>query len=232
MARSRCHRGVDFRQVGDPERQRRRRVQPVLPSEVVEQVEQGASVGLECSRHLRDPGRGADAVLVAYGGGVDAVAEGLLVGVPQPLHPGEPLEAGQRLGEVDVVALRHRRQQRGRHDRGREFADGHGRTEQPAPSSAPTSSPVSIRQPDPSGSGTATAHRSASGSLASTRSASWMTAASSARSSAPGSSGLGNDTVGKFGSGSACTGTTRGAETRPAAGRPPAPRRPTPCSGV
>ena len=81
-----------------------------------------------------------------------------------------------------------------------------------APSSTPTSSPRSIRHPpSASGSGTATAHRSASGSLARTMSACRSRAAASAASMAPGSSGLGKATVGKSGSGSPCETTTYGA---------------------
>ena len=77
-------------------------------------------------------------------------------------------------------------------------------------SSAPTSSPRSMRHPlSLAASGTATAHRSASGSFAMTRSTGPVAEAVSravakARSIAPGSSGLGKETVGKSGSGSAC----------------------------
>ncbi len=74
-------------------------------------------------------------------------------------------------------------------------------------SSTPSSSPDSIRQPVPSG--IATAHRSASGSLAITQVGAGPLAASArARSSAPGSSGFGNGTVGKSGSGAACSAPT------------------------
>ena len=98
------------------------------------------------------------------------------------------------------------------------------------PRSTPTSSPVSIRQPPRSG--TARAHRSASGSLAITRSASTDRASATAASIAPFSSGLGKGTVGKSGSGSACSGTTTGS-AKPASTmhrRRSVP--PTPCSGV
>ena len=77
------------------------------------------------------------------------------------------------------------------------------------PSRAPTSSPRSIRQPP--GPGTATAHRSASGSLAITMSGPVCSASSSAASIAPGSSGLGKCTVGNIGSGSAWLATGIGA---------------------
>ena len=100
-------------------------------------------------------------------------------------------------------------------------------------SSAPTSSPRSIRQPlSAEGSRTATAHRSASGSLASTRSASCSTAAATARSMAPGSSGLGKATVLNSGSGSACRATTVGAGKPARAKAASTTSRPTPCSGV
>ena len=67
-------------------------------------------------------------------------------------------------------------------------------------------------------SATAIAHRSASGSLATTRSASdRLGARASARSIAPGSSGLGKPTVGKSGSGSACSATTAAPGSRPPA---------------
>ena len=83
-----------------------------------------------------------------------------------------------------------------------------------SPSIAPNSSPLSIRQPV-TGSLTAAAHRSASGSFAITRSALNVLAVSSAKSIAPGSSGLGKATVGKSGSGAACASTKIG-DAKPA----------------
>ena len=65
------------------------------------------------------------------------------------------------------------------------------------------------------GSLTAAAHLSASGSFAITRSASKLLAVSSAKSIAPGSSGLGKATVGKSGSGAAWASTKIG-EANPA----------------
>ncbi len=95
----------------------------------------------------------------------------------------------------------------------------------------PTSSPVSMRAPPP-GSGTPTAHRSASGSLATIRSASVLAASTIARSIAPGSSGLGKATVGKSGSGSRCSSTVTGL-SKPAAWKAAVRvAAPTPCSGV
>ena len=73
-----------------------------------------------------------------------------------------------------------------------------------SPKIMPSSSPRSIRQP-PFGPFTAAAQRSASGSLAITKSAPTSRAFASAKSIAPGSSGFGNATVGKSGSGSACS---------------------------
>ena len=78
-----------------------------------------------------------------------------------------------------------------------------------SPNIAPNSSPRSMRQPV-TGSLTAAAHRSASGSFAITRSAPNVLAVSSAKSIAPGSSGLGNATVGKSGFGAACAVTRIG----------------------
>ncbi len=100
-------------------------------------------------------------------------------------------------------------------------------------SSAPTSSPRSIRQPAAAeGAGTATAQRSASGSFAMTMSGPTRRAVANARSMAPGSSGLGNATVGKSGSGSACSGTTVGAGKPARAKAAVRVVRPTPCMGV
>ncbi|CAB4654439.1 unannotated protein [freshwater metagenome] len=83
-----------------------------------------------------------------------------------------------------------------------------------SPKMAPNSSPRSIRHPV-TGSLTAAAHLSASGSFAITKSALNARAVSSAKSIAPGSSGLGNATVGKSGSGCACASTKIG-EAKPA----------------
>ena len=98
------------------------------------------------------------------------------------------------------------------------------------PSSAPTSSPRSIRHPP--GPGTATAHRSASGSLAITTSGEVCSASSSAASIAPGSSGLGKETVGNIGSGSACEATGIGAAKPAARNAWRTVSDPTPCSAV
>ncbi len=99
-----------------------------------------------------------------------------------------------------------------------------------AASSAPTSSPRSIRQP--STVGTATAQRSASGSLAITMSG-WTSAAfAKARSIAPGSSGFGNATVGKAGSGSACSATSTGSGKPCRAKAAMTTSLPTPCMAV
>ena len=68
-----------------------------LAVQVVEDVEQGAPLGLEDRGELGDEQRGGDAILVAHEVGGDAVAEGLLVAVVQPLDAGDPLEAGERL---------------------------------------------------------------------------------------------------------------------------------------
>ena len=83
-----------------------------------------------------------------------------------------------------------------------------------SPNIAPNSSPRSMRHPV-TGSLTAAAHLSASGSFAITRSASKLLAVSSAKSIAPGSSGLGKATVGKSGSGAAWASTKIG-EANPA----------------
>ena len=75
------------------------------------------------------------------------VAERLLVAVDQIRRgPGDPLEAGQRLGVTRTpCAARDRAQHRRRHDRGRVgAADPAGAAAQSA-SSTPTSSPRSIR---------------------------------------------------------------------------------------
>ena len=80
--------------------------------------------------------------------------------------------------------------------------------------------------------GTAAAHRSASGSLATTRSAWWSAASDIARSIAPGSSGLGKATVGKSGSGCSCCSTTQGVWKPAVSSTWSTGAAPTPCSGV
>ena len=79
------------------------------------------------------------------------------------------------------------------------------------PRITPTSSPRNILQFLDS-SLIATAHLSASGSLAITKSASYFLAYSIARSITPFSSGFGKGVVGKFGSGRACSETSIGLE--------------------
>jgi hypothetical protein len=99
-----------------------------------------------------------------------------------------------------------------------------------SPSSAPVSSPVSIRQP--ARVGTPSAHRSASGSRATARSAPTRSAVSSRASVTPGSSGFGKATVGNAASGAACAETTC-TSVKPARARAStAVSPPTPCSGV
>ena len=82
------HRAGDLGQVVDPDRQLVGGVQAVLDGEVVEQVEQGAALGLQRRGQLGDEQRGRDAVLVPDAFGVDAVAERLLVAVAQARRPG------------------------------------------------------------------------------------------------------------------------------------------------
>ncbi len=123
-------------------------VQAVPAGEVVEQVDQGAPGGLGARRELGQQERRRQAVLVPHVAGVAAVAEGLLVAERQAVGPGDPLEAGQGLARA-----------RGRAPRRSGRAAGRTRSSRPArrrrprgdaaacsPSSAPTSSPCSIRQ--------------------------------------------------------------------------------------
>ncbi|CAM5516425.1 hypothetical protein SGRIM128S_07293 [Streptomyces griseomycini] len=79
---------------------------------------------------------------------------------------------------------------------------------------------------------TAAAQRSASGSLAMTRSGFVSRAFAKARSIAPGSSGLGNATVGNSGSGSACSVTRSGAGKPARAKAASRTSLPTPCIAV
>ena len=95
----------------------------------------------------------------------------------------------------------------------------------------PSSSPRSIRQ-FPFESFAATAQRSASGSLAITRSALSDLANSIAKSIAPGSSGFGNVTVGKSGSGLHCSATKIGFEKFAAVKTDNKVCVPTPCIAV
>ena len=191
-------------------------VQPVLAGDVVEEVGQAAALGLGRGRDLADQQQRGDAVLVLHVLGVDAVAQRLLVAEGEALDAADPLEAGERLlvrlpgrgGHLAEQARRTRSSWR--------RCPATPRASRWWASSAPTSSPRSIRQP--CGSGTATAQRSASGSLATTMSAPLAAASAIARSIAPGSSGLGKATVGKSGSGCSCCSTTCGA-SKPAVSR-------------
>ena len=146
-----------------------------------------------------------DAVLVAHVLGGDAVAERLLVAEGQALDPADPLEAGERLGVAAArpprrsAEQRARRRSRWRRCRCLPWRAGG------AASSAPTSSPRSIRQPCASGDGGGAPV--GVGVVGDDQVGVAARAASAiARSIAPGSSGLGKATVGKSGSGSACCG--------------------------
>ena len=145
-------------------------VQAVLPRDLVQPVEQGPALGAQPGGELADQQQRRDPVLVPDQVGGDAVAERLLVAVDQSGHPADPLEPGQRLGvararagrpglassdeDTIVVANTPRRPRRTRWS-----AEQRARPRRRAASAS--------RAP----SGTATAHRSASGSFATTMSA-------------------------------------------------------------
>ncbi len=117
-----------------------------------------------------DQESGGDAVLVLHELRRHAVAERLLVAVAEPGDPADPLEAGQRLLVARGRAARP--SPRGATTRRSTLAStpsGDPSSIRWSPSSAPTSSPLQHAPPSPVG--TATAQRSASGSLAMTRSA-------------------------------------------------------------
>ncbi len=160
--------------------------------------------------------RGRDAVLVAHLVGVHEVAERLLVAVGEAAGAGDPLEAGERLGEVEPV-LGGDLSERGRaHDRAGESAVRRRRARDVARPASRAASPPRCRsaaasRPSASGSGIPTARRSASGSLAMIElRRRHAVAVANARSIAPGSSGFGKETVGKVGSGSSCSATVIG----------------------
>ena len=128
-----------------------------------------AARGLGRRGELAEHQQRGDAVLVADVLGVAAVAQRLLVAERQARHPGDPLEAGERLLVRLPCGRGQLAEQRRRHDRAGVDARCAARDAGGAPSRAPTSSPRSIRHP--CGPGTAAAQRSASGSLATTMSA-------------------------------------------------------------
>ena len=80
------HRRRDDGEVLDAYRQLVGRVQPVLDGQVVQQIRQRAVGLLEFGGQFGDEQRGRDAVLVAYGLGVDAVAQCLFAAEAQTVH--------------------------------------------------------------------------------------------------------------------------------------------------
>ena len=147
----------------------------------------------------------------------DRVAEGFFIAVDEPdlgaqiSRAHDPLEARQGFGVGRAGRRGDAGQHRGRHDRGRDerlllrVAGGRRHRARAGTRRAarrPGRRSASASRRAPASSGTATASRSPSGSLASTSSAPDRRACASARSSAPGSSGLGKATVRKSGSGS------------------------------
>ena len=215
----------------------------MLHGEVVEHVLQGAALRLEGRGELGDEQGGADAVLVADARGVDAVAERLLVAVAQALDARDPLEArsgSPRGGSPALAAMAASSREDTIELANTASGVDAARARTCAPSSAPTSSPRSIRQSVPrrraarTVNGTATAQRSASGSLAMHDVGTDLARPeSSAASIAPGSSGLGKDTVGNVGVGVLLARDRHGRrEPGPHEHRAAACRCPTPCRAV
>ena len=121
------HAGGDASQavfVVEAERQRAGGVQAVLLGEGVEAIVHGLALGPQIGHQAGEGQRRPDAVLVVDGV-TDEVPEGLLVAEDEaPLGvfeggPDDPLEAGQRLGEVDAVGGGHPAQEPGGHHRRR-----------------------------------------------------------------------------------------------------------------
>lgn len=79
----------------------------VSPGQGVERIGDRAALITQCDDQIAKQGRGADAVLVAHRRRVDAVPDGLLVGVGErgarTAGPRQPLESRQRLGVVGTV---------------------------------------------------------------------------------------------------------------------------------
>ncbi len=74
-------------------------MQAVATGELVELVGQRAAIPPEFLDEGDDPDHRTDAVLVADGVGVGAVADRLLVTETQAGSPGDPLESGERRRE-------------------------------------------------------------------------------------------------------------------------------------
>ena len=88
-------------------------MQTVVTREAIEQILQGPALLLEHGGQHCQPHRGGDAVLVPHRGGIDAVAQGLLVAEDQARLPADPLEARQRAAEAQAVGLGDPAQQAG-----------------------------------------------------------------------------------------------------------------------
>ena len=119
MAAEPIHGGRDLGQIGDPDRELVGGVQAVRERDVVEQVEERASLGLGAGGDLAEEEERRDAVLVPDVLGVHAVAQRLLVAEGQALDPADPLEPGQGLGVRLPGGGRHLAEQRGGDDRRR-----------------------------------------------------------------------------------------------------------------
>ena len=156
--------------VGQPGQARRAvRAQRPLPGDVhavgqgqvIEPVGQGPAFPCLLGGQLEDEQRRADPVLVGHQVGPHGIAESLLIAVDQGVvvgaaRPRDPLEPGQRGHAADAGRLREAAQQRagdhrGGDDRRAPPAPGRlavaRRLSAASPSSAPSSSPVSARQP-------------------------------------------------------------------------------------
>ncbi len=208
-ARSRAIVSAMIAQVVDPHGDLVGGVAPVLPGQLVEALRQRRALRLQRRRQFGDEQRRADAVLVADQVGRDGVAQRLLVAEDEVGRgPGDPLEAGERLG------VRRRRGARRspaassttrsswRRCRVRPWPATRRRAaRRPRRRAASaTRRPVRLRHRDRAPVGVGVVGDDHVG-VAPSR------ARANARSSAPGSSGLGNATVGKSGSGCSCCGT-------------------------
>ena len=111
------HRVGDERDIAHPHGYLRCQVEAESTCEVIENVLDATALGLQVRRHLHQHQRRRDAVLVRDVGGIDAIAERLLVAEDQAGHPGDPLEARESCCIVQASVQRDGLQERAGDDR-------------------------------------------------------------------------------------------------------------------
>ena len=87
-------------------------IDPVTASDLVQSIRDGLAFSLEGGSKCQQPRQRRYPILVGYGFGVDAIADGLLIAVNQARYPSDPLEPGEGVDEGLAVRSSDGRQLR------------------------------------------------------------------------------------------------------------------------